>query len=187
MRSFDTYAAEFIPIRLMLSIAIVAAISGLLAVGYTNFSVTNTEHQVENQWLSLQSELYSLLGSGVARDVDVPGDSAGTKRVYTFDLPDNLVYLAFGVDPDTDNNGMLQTGLTEEGAVLCYKVEGGSKHIKWLDDQFCFREGLLGNGEWDLVNQGFILDSSGVSTLTFELVQQQGKQYLLIHSSDSYT
>ena len=187
MRQLNIYAAEFIPIRMIISIAIVGAIAALVAVGYMNFSMTNAEHQVESEWLSLQSELYSLLGSGVARDVDLPGDTEGTKRVHTFHLPDNLVYLAFGVDPDSDNNGILEAGLDENGAVICYQISGCSKHVEWLDDQFCFREGYLEGEEWKLGEQGFIIDSGGVSTIAFELVEQAGDEYLLIQATDSYT
>ena len=187
MRQLNIYAAEFIPIRMIISIAIVGAIAALVAVGYMNFSMTNAEHQVESEWLSLQSELYSMLGSGVARDLESSEGTEGTKRVHTFYLPDNLIYLAFGVDPDPHNTGVLETGLTEGGTVVCYQISGCSKHVEWLDDQFCFREGFLEGEEWKLGEQGFIIDSGGVSTIAFELVEKSGEEYLLIQATDSYT
>jgi len=187
MNRLNNYAAEFIPIRLLISIAIIAAIAALFAFGYTTFSKTNAEHQVNNEWLTLESELSSMLGGGVPRDLDASEATEGTKRVHTFYLPDDLVFLAFGVDPDKDNNGVLETGFDENGAIVCYQISGCSKHIEWLDEPFNFCEGILVDDTWMLHDQGFILDSGGVSTITFELVKQSGNEYFLIQATDSYT
>ena len=140
-----------IPIRMIISITIVTAIAVMIAIGYQNLSVIFAENQVENECHGLESSLYTMLGSGIARDVDELTAGEGTKRVYSFTLPDSLIYLSFGVDPDPANNGHLQTGLTENGSVICYKVQGGSKHIIWLPkDQFQFREGEYSDGKWGL-------------------------------------
>jgi len=185
----DSSAAEMIPIRLTISIAIVAAIVVMAAIGYNFFSIANAENQIENEFRTLQSSLYSMIGSGVARNVYEINVNEETKRVQTLNLPGNLVYLAFGVDPDPHNNGVLSTGLTENGSMICYQVSGGGKHILWLPgDQMQFREGIFTDDKW-VINgdgQGFILTQGGTTVLTFELVQQNSKVYILIHSTDTF-
>lgn len=180
-------ASEMIPIRLMISIAIIAAITVMIAVGYHNLNITLAENQVESECRELESKLYTMIGSGVARDVDEVNTGDGTKRTHTFNLPDNLIYLAFGVDPDIDNDGVVETGLTNDGSVIFYRVQGGSKHVIWLSDERCvFREGEYTGEKW-VINgegQGLILSSDGQITLTFELVQQNHQRYMLIQSND---
>jgi hypothetical protein len=188
MKKIDNTASEMIPIRLIISIAIMAAIAFMLAVGYNNLSITLSENQIENQYITLESKLYTMLASGVTRDVDELNAGDGTMRTHTFDLPDNVVYLAFGIDPDPNNNGELITGLTDDGSAVFYKVSNGNKHVIWLSgDDFRFREGNNTNGKWIINNdeQGFILRNSGKTTLTFELVQKNHEKYVLILANDN--
>ena len=188
MKKIDNTASEVIPIRLIISIAIMAAIAFMLAVGYNNLSITLSENQIENQYITLESKLYTMLASGVTRDVDELNAGDGTMRTHTFDLPDNVVYLAFGIDPDPNNNGELITGLTDDGSAVFYKVSNGNKHVIWLSgDDFRFREGNNTNGKWIINNDehGFILRNSGKTTLTFELVQKNHEKYVLILANDN--
>jgi len=191
IKQLDTVAAEMIPIRMIISIAIIAAIGALVGVAYWNFSITASEHQVENDCSALESQLYTMIGSGVARDVDEINVGEGTMRSQTFFLPDSLIYLSFGVDPDPDNNGVLETGLTENGAIICYQASGGSKHIFWLPkDQMRFREGsydtLLSKWVINGDGQGYILTGSGKSTVLCELVEKNDELFILIHATDTF-
>ena len=120
MRESDDFASEMIPIRLLISIAIISAIAIMVTIGYNNLNVIFAENNVENECKSLESELYTMIGSGVARDLDEIDAGDGTKRIHTFNLPSNIVYLSFGVDPDPKNNGVLETGLTCNGSVIFY-------------------------------------------------------------------
>jgi len=188
MRRKNDFAAEMIPIRLIISIAIIAAIALMIGVGFRNLSITLAENQIEIECRTLESKLYTMMGSGVARDVDEINAGEGTKRSITFNLPDSLMYLAFGVDPDPDNDGELETGLTENGSAIFYRVSGGSKHVLWLtQDEYRFREGKYIDGKW-VINgdgQGYIITSGGSTTLTFELVQKNHEIYILIQATDT--
>lgn len=188
MRRKNDFAAEMIPIRLIISIAIIAAIALMIGVGFRNLSITLAENQIEIECRTLESKLYTMMGSGVARDVDEINAGDGTKRSITFNLPDSLMYLAFGVDPDSDNDGELETGLTENGSAIFYRVSGGSKHVLWLtQDEYRFIEGKYIDGKW-VINgdgQGYIITSGGSTTLTFELVQKNHEIYILIQATDT--
>jgi len=190
MRKFDTFATEMIPIRLIISIIVMAAIAMMIAVGYQNLSIILAENQVRNECSALEAELYTMVGSGITRDVDDIGASDGTMRTHTFTLPDSLIYLSFGVDPDTNNDGKLNTGLTENGSVIFYRVSEGSKQVIWFqDNRIKFREGLynLTYNKW-VINgkgQGLIITGGGKTTLTFELVEKNNVQYILILANDN--
>ena len=187
MRKKNDFAAEMIPVRLIISIAIIAAIALMVGVGFRNLGITSAENQVEIECKTLESKLYSMMSSGIARDVDEVNAGEGTKRSITFNIPYSTMYLAFGVDPDNDNNGELETGLTENGSTIFYRVSGGSKHVLWLEDEYRFREGKYTDGKW-VINgngQGYIATGGGVSTLTFELVQKNHKTYILIQATDT--
>ncbi len=187
----DIDAVEMIPIRMLISIGIIAAISVLLAVGYQNISISIAENQVKNDVTALQSQLYALVASGVPRNVDAIGEGEGTKRTQTFNLPDSLQYLAFGFDPDSDNNGLLEAGeLLEGGAVIVFKVAGGSKQVMWLPkNQIRFREGVynMAFSKWDIntPEQGFLLTSGGKTVIVCELVERSDQRYILIQATDN--
>jgi len=187
MKRVDNTASEMIPMRLVISMAVIAVISFMVAFGYNSFSITLAENQVENECNILESKLYTMVGSGVYRDVDEINASDGTKRTHTFDLPDNLMFLAFGVDPDPDNDGNFDTGLTSNGSVIFYRIAGSNKQVIWFpEEDFKFREGKYVNNKWIINNdeQGFIFGSGGKTTLTFELVEKNHAKCILIHSND---
>lgn len=188
MRKLNNYAADMIPIRLIISISVIAAISILIAFGYLYLKVVLSENQIENECNDLESKLTAIVSSGVARDVDMIDFSEGTKRCHTFNIPDNLMYLGFGVDPDPNGDGILETGLTEDGNVIVYRIQGGSKKIIWLDREYKFREGIFKDGKWNINNdlQGYIISSSRRTTINFEYVEKNNEQYILIQKTDNY-
>jgi len=187
MRESNEFASEIIPIRLLISIAIISAIAVMLTIGYNNLNVIFAENNIENECRSLESKLYTMIGSGVARDLDEIDASEGTKRVHAFSLPSNIVYLSFGVDPDPENCGILKTGLTCNGSVIFYKVQGGSKHAMWLsEEKYRFREGKYIENSWAVNGdgQGFIMSKSGKTSLIFELVKENTDISILIQAND---
>ncbi len=187
MKKIDDFAVETIPTRLIVTIAIISVIALLVFFGYKSFSVTNSENQVETYCKELESKLASMLASGETRDIDEVDASMGTIRSQSFTLPDNILFLSFGVDPDPDNAGGLETGLTGEGNVIFYRVEGGNKKSVWLNEDFKFREGLYKNDKWTIneENEGFIINDSGKITLSFEYIEKNGERFILIHANDS--
>lgn len=195
LKKLDNKAADFLPVRLIVSLAIIAAITGLMGIGFYNLSITSSENQVDQECKELIASLNSMVSKGEPRELyDVSGDR-GSTRVVEFDLPDNLLYLSFGVDPDPYNTGRLRSGLQDEGNVIFYKVEGGSKKSIWLDEDFKFREGILystGSNIWVMMppmvfkETGYIIEKGGKTTLTFELVKYGDENLILIHARDKY-
>jgi hypothetical protein len=187
MRQIDDYAIEMIPIRLLISITIIAVIIILVAVASESLRISLAEHQVEQECRLVQSSLSTMIASGVARDVDAIDASEGTLRIQTITLPDSLLYLSFGGNPDPLNIGDLQPTLTENGAALFYKVQGGSTHVIWLPrETYKFREGAVHKDAWGINGAGesYIIRHGGVTVLIFEMVQKNHVHYILIHAND---
>jgi len=187
MRHMNGDATEMIPIRFMISVAIIAAILVLVAVASQSLGVSLAEHQVEQECLLVQSSLSTMIASGSARDIDSVDTAEGTQRIQTLMLPDSLIYLSFGGVPDPLNSGELHSSLTENGAVISYRVQGGSNHVLWLPkDTYKLREGVLHENIWVLSGAGesYIVRHGGTLRLVFELVQQNHETYILIHAND---
>ena len=187
MRQMDANAVEMIPVRLIISIAIISAIAVMTVFASSSLRTLLAEHQVEQECRLLESTLSTMVGSGVPRDVDEASAAEGTKRVQTFTLPDSLLYLSFGGDPDSLNTGVLKPGLIEDGAAIFYQVEGGSKQVIWLPKEtYKFREGTYVYNKWVINGDGqsYIVHSGGKITLVFERVQKNHVIYILIHGAN---
>lgn len=189
MRQKNTDAMEMIPLRLLISIAMIAAIVLMVVIASDSLRTFLAEHQVEMECRKLESSLSTMLADGAPRDLDEGNAVEGTKRVHTFTLPDSLIYLSFGGDPDLLNTGVLQPTLTADGAAIFYKVQGGSKKVIWLPRETCkFREGTNVNQSWVLTGTGqsYIIRTGGTITMVFEYVQKDHKIYILIHGTDEF-
>jgi len=187
MRSFDCSAAEMVPIRLLVSIAIIAAIAVLLGVGIGMLRTNLAQHQVEQQCHDLIAALNTMVQGGAPRDLGDQFAPAGTTRALALSLPDSLVYLSFGGDPDVENTGALHSRVTNEGSVIYYRVDGGSKQVIWLsEERIRFREGTFSNTTWTLKGDAasYIIHRGGIITLVCELVEQDHVIYVLIHGND---
>jgi len=183
----NNFAAEMIPIRLIISIVIISSILLMIGVGFRNYNITSAENHIQLECEALKSKLVTMIESGISRDVDEINSCDGTKRRFTFSLPDNLIYLSFGVDPDINDDGILETGLTANGSVIFYKISGGSKHVYWFEGKYKFREGKYVDDKWIINNdgEGYIIESGGIIMLNFEFVQKNQKTYILIHATDT--
>ena len=185
MRSRANDAVDQLPIRLMMSLAIVAAVILLFTAASTTLRTMLAEQVIESQCRRLESSLSTLAQSGACRDVDDASAPEGTKRVQTFTLPDSLVYLSFGDDPDPLNTELLSSMLLNDGAVIAYKVQGGSKHVIWLPlETMKFRAGACIDDHWVIQGTGrnVLIRTGGTVTLVFERVQKNHECYILVHT-----
>jgi len=183
----DDDAVDQLPIRLMMSLAIIAAIVVLLAGASGVLRTFLAEQQIETQIRLLEASLSTMVASGAVRDVDDLHAAEGGKRVQTFSLPESLVYLSFGGDPDPTNTGVFSSELIEDGAAIFYKVQGGSTHVIWLaKESYTFREGAFIDDHWTINGNGhsLVLHTGGTLTLVFEHVQKNHKSHILIHTTD---
>jgi hypothetical protein len=180
-------ATEMLPIRLVISITIIAAIIVLVGVASESLRVSLAESQVEHECRMVLSSLSTVVASGVARDIEDSSATKGSQRILTMTLPDSLLYVSFGGNPDATGAGELNPTLTEDGAAIFYRVQGGSAQVIWLPrDTTKFREGAWRDSRW-VINgseKSFIIHHGGKIELVFELVEKNHENYILIHADD---
>lgn len=181
-------ATEMLPVRLIISVAMIATIVILMGFAAGNLRVFLAEQDVEVECRLLQTALCTMVVDGAFRDLDDGTSPCGTMRVLTLTFPDSLVYLSFGGDPDPSDTGSLTSGLLEDGAVIVYKIEGGSKKVIWVAlETYKFRQGRLLQNQWIIQDKSssLILTHGGTVSLVFECVQKNHQKYILIYPTDS--
>ncbi len=182
-----------IPLRLVVYLIITGAIIALVVIGLSNLKPGMTVDTLEKQIGAIKVSL-AAMQSGAARNLIDPASPGGNIRTYKIVLPEDTGYLAFGADPDPDNDGNLTNTqdsiLTESGNVIIYSSGAGKKVIP-LDEPIEIREGLFENGRWvmnraDGKQYGVVIRGSGISEITFELVYDpvSKTRYTLSHFTD---
>lgn len=182
-----------IPLRFVVYVMITGAIIALVAVGISHIKPDMTQDTLEKQIGAIKVSL-AVMQSGAARNLIDPASPGGNIRTYKIVLPQDVGYLAFGVDPDPDNDGDLTNTnddmLTDRGNVIIYSSSGGKKIIP-LDENIQIREGIFENGRWVMNSlggkqYGVIMRGDGKSEITFELVYDPitRERYTLAHFTD---
>lgn len=167
----------FIPVRILISFVIAFVIAGIFYMGWKEVNKNMAENDIKKQLNELIAKLEVMYANGDARKIYNPHDISGEKREIILKLPTSIEYVAFGVDPDTDEK------LTADGACIFYKIKGRSKHSIWLNE-IKFRKGKNKNvnGRIEMLNEGIVLKSSGKYKITCELIEDiYGEKYILIY------
>lgn len=196
MASFprDETASIEIPIRLVVYVILTGAIIALTAIGLSQIWPGITTDSMEKQIGEIQVSL-NAMQSGSERNLIDNESPAGNIRTFRITIPEDVDYLAFGADPDPDNDHNLtntpEDFLTEAGNVIIYSSGKGGKKRILLDRSVEIREGLLDNGRWIINNfgdkqYGSVIVEKGRYELTFELVYDPitKEKYTLVHFTD---
>ncbi len=182
-----------IPLRFVVYVLITGAIIALVAIGISHIKPGMTQDTLEKQIGAIKVSL-AAMQSGAARNLIDPASPGGNIRTFKLVLPQDVGYLAFGADPDPDNDGDLTNTkdniLTGRGNVIIYSSSGGKKIIP-LDENTEIREGIFENGRWvmnslDGKQYGVVIRGDGKSEITFELVYDPitKERYTLAHFTD---
>lgn len=185
----DKKGQTFLPMRLLMSIVVIAAISAVFYVGIKNMMPAMAENKVERQITELQAMFEEII-KGDARNLNIMENyktSPGERRVFKLDLPSSLAYLGIGTDPDPDNDGQLERSLIEDGRIIVFKIKGRSKKIYWLEEDIKIRLGKYEDDNWLIKEpeEGLIIANGGEYKITFELVTYHEEKYILIYANNS--
>jgi hypothetical protein len=196
MASFtrDETASIEIPIRLVVYVILTGAIIALTAIGLSQIWPGITTDSMEKQIGEIKVSL-SAMQSGSARNLIDLDSPSGNIRTFKIKIPEDVDYLAFGADPDPDNDHSLTNTpedlLTEAGNVIFYSSGKGGKIRIPLEGSVELREGLLDKGKWVINNledkqYGAVITGKGRYELTFELVYDpiSKEKYTLVHFTD---
>jgi hypothetical protein len=195
MSSFfkDDTASIEIPIRLVVYMILTGAILGIFAIGLSNIWPGMTTNTMEKQIGEMKVSLTAMQNGGARNLIDA-NSPAGNIRTLKIRIPEDVDYLAFGADPDPENDLNLTNTpegmLTGRGNVIFYSGKTGKIRIP-LDEYIDLREGRLEGTRW-VVNEiggkqfGAVILGKGNYELTFELVYDpiSKEKYTLVHMTD---
>lgn len=190
----DDSASIDIPVRLVVYIILTAAIVAVTIIGLSHIWPGMTTNIMEKQIGEIKASL-NTMQSGSARNLIDPDSPSGNIRTLMVTIPEDVDYLAFGVDPDPDNDLNITNTpdgmITDRGNVIYYSGANGKTRIP-LDDFIELREGLLDEGRWTVndiggLQNGAVLSEKGNYELTFELVYNPiwKEKYTLVHMTDN--
>src|SRR4030067_676215 len=126
----DTRGTMEIPLRFVVYVIITGAIIALFAIGISHIKPIMTQDTIEKQIGAMKVSL-AAMQSGAARNLIDPASPGGNIRTFKLLIPTDVEYLAFGADPDPDNDGNLKNTkddmLTDRGNVIIYSSAGEKK------------------------------------------------------------
>ncbi|MCD6172054.1 MAG: hypothetical protein J7J36_06570 [Thermoplasmata archaeon] len=160
----------FLPIKLFISIAIIAIIITLTFSFWKVAEKNLAEKELEKEIDKVIANVETM--SGYYRDVYNYLDENGSKREIEITLPSSIEYVSFGGNADGN--------IVSDGKCIFYKINGKSMHVKWLEN-IKFRKGIK-NGIWIPSEEPFVIKKAGNYRLIFENVRQGNDKFVIIYS-----
>jgi hypothetical protein len=190
----DTAAADTIPLKLVVYLALLAAVVLLLAQAWNIASPVLQEAEIKTQAETASLSLLSIQG-GYARDPADRSSPEGSMCTLTFSLPQSVRYISFGVDPDQECNGNLtDSGWVPENNTLIYQYKSGVKKRVLIEGKpIHFIKGIPNSeGIWipavtlesseefsGLENTAVVIEYPVSGEFLFEIVTQNGIRYTM--------
>ena len=166
----DDYAAEGLPMRLVVTVILLSVIIGLSSKA-AFFIISDTNEKKLKGELDMIDKRASLIYiQGGARDIDNPDDSSGTMENIHVEIPDNIAFVVFGSMPSPDGNPP-ETGNPHTDNAYYYVLNDGRVQTKSSIARFS-----ANNTELD---RPFVL-YPGEYDLTMELVKNKNGTYVKI-------
>ena len=126
----DTEAADTIPLKLVVYLALLAAVVVLLAQAWSIASPALQDAEIKAQAETASLSLLSIQG-GYARNSEDRYNPEGSMCTLKFSLPPSVRYVSFGVDPDQECNGNLTDSewVIENNTLICQYKNGVKKRV----------------------------------------------------------
>ena len=183
MRVFldDTRGVDTIPLKLVVYLALTCAVMVLIAVSWGNIMPFIEGADVDKQITDAALKIISIQ-QGAARDLLDTRSADGSMCIFELFLPDNVIFVGFGVDPDPDANGNLTDSewVVEENTIVYQYSNGVKKRVFLNGDTIQFRNGVQdASGRWvidtnlDVANGhdvGVVLEGPISGEFIFEMV-----------------
>lgn len=172
----DTRAADTIPLKMVVYLSITGVIMVLVAVSWNNslpfIQGVEADEQMTDAALKLQS-----IQEGSARSLIYPETAQGSMCNIEFSLPEDIIYVAFGVDPDPDGDGDLTNSeWVQNNNTITYQYNNGvRKHVLMKGDTIDLKKGIQDeDGIWVIDGtyheKGIVIEGPVNGEFGFELV-----------------
>ncbi len=190
----DTAAADTIPLKLVVYLALLAAVVILLIQAWSIASPVLQDAEIKAQTESASLSLLSIQG-GYARNSEDRHSPEGSMCTLTFSLPPSVRYISFGVDPDQDCNGNFSDSeWIHENNTLIYQYKNGVKKRVFLEGApIHIIKGVQNSeGIWipagsrevngtflDLESTAVVIEDPVSGEFLFEMVTNNGTRYTM--------
>lgn len=190
----NTVAADTIPLKLVVYLALLAAVVLMLAHAWNIVSPVLQDAEIRSQAEDASLSLISIQG-GYARDTADRYSPDGSMCTLKFSLPPSVRYVSFGVDPDRECNGNLtDSEWVSENNTLIYQYKSGvKKRILLEGKRIHFVRGIPNSeGVWipaltrnssessyDLESTAVIIEYPVSGEFLFEMVSQDGIRHTM--------
>ena len=177
----DTRGVDTIPLKLVVYLVLTGAVMVLIAVSWGNVIPFIEGADVNEQVTDSALKIISIK-HGATRNLLDQRNADGSMCIVELSLPDNVIFVGFGVDPDPDANGNLtDSKWVAEDNVIMYQYSNGVKKRVFLNgDVVQFKNGVQDeNGRWvidinvDVANghdKGVVLEGPISGEFIFEMV-----------------
>ena len=173
---------EMMPIRLIISLAVIALIMSLTAAAFQAVTPSIDAAHMRGTSNNVIVELGTMVSGGVARNLDDQNAPPGTQRLLMLDVPHGCSYISFGGDPDLDGDGILAPDVTGSGSVIVWWIEGIGKQVAWMPPGYPgFRAGVIFDERWMLSPQAYVIQGVGRHQILVEFVRQGSDSFFLFH------
>ncbi len=185
----NTDAVDSIPLKLVFYITMTGIILVLITTAWSNITPTLEAVSVEEQLTDAALSISSIQ-QGYARDI-TDTQRNGSICIIPLSLPAAVRYVAFGVNPDPDNDGNLSnTGWVVENNTILYGYDNGIKKRVFINgDDISFKRGMYQDDYWTIhegpfncsnEDKGVVIRGPVEIDLVFELVFDE-RRYTLSH------
>lgn len=166
------YAAMWIPIRLLISIAIITFFIGLVVIGSQLATETIQQNTLKTRLSEIKHGMETLYQHGDSRNLGEFSDTTGSKRVFSLTVPDCVSSVYFGKK---------RSEINDLKSSIRYFAQRETE-IVWLDSEIQLVSGKKINNLWQRNenNTGFQM-KSGTYSFTAELVCNNTMQFILIY------
>ncbi len=190
-RSFkeNTDAVDSIPLKLVFYITMTGIVLVLMATAWYNITPSLEDVSVDEQ-LTEAALSISSIQQGYSRDI-TDTQRNGSICIIPLSLPQNIRYVAFGVDPDPDVDGNLSNcgWVVENNTILCGYDNGIRKKVFINGDDISFKKGMYQDDHWTIYkgpfncsneDKGVVIRGPVEMDIVFELVFD-GRTHTLSH------
>ena len=172
-RGFDnTQATMWIPIRLLISIAVITFFTGLIVIGSQLLTETVQRNGLKNDLREIKQTLESLYYNGDSRILFDTMSAPGSTRVFNLEVPQTITSIYFGKK---------QSDPSELSSSIRFQSEQGERLI-WMNDDIELISGVLKDDMWypNDESRGLSL-CSGNYQIIAELVSDNSHQFVLLY------
>ena len=168
----NQHASMWIPIRLLISIAIISFFTGLVVIGSQIATDTIQKDQFTNQLTDFKQSIESLYQHGESRSINHPSTHPASKRIFQITIPDTIPFVFIGKKAEESSDLM---------SSIRYKIDGKTNVI-WINADIHIIQGICKNDQFlPQKNQIGLELKPGSYCITAELVCDSTTQFILLY------